>query len=59
MFTNGISLFIGLVSNVYAPDQLVDEAVKMGQKIAGFSQPIGKNMTREIDFKICFRSIQY
>lgn len=30
----------GLVSRVYEPAQLVDEAVKMGNKIASFSQPI-------------------
>lgn len=30
----------GLVSRVYEPDQLVNEAVKMGNKIASYSKPI-------------------
>ena len=33
---------LGLVSRVYEPNQLVDEAVKMGNKIASYSKPIGK-----------------
>jgi len=32
---------IGLVSSIHEPAQLVDEAVKMGNKIASFSKPIG------------------
>lgn len=36
---------IGLVSSIHEPAQLVDEAVKMGNKIASFSKPIGKNNT--------------
>ena len=34
--------WLGLVSSIHEPAQLVDEAVKMGNKIASYSKPIGK-----------------
>ena len=44
--TGSLLLFLGLVSKVFPPDQLVDEAVKTAEKIA-FHSKIVVQMAKE------------
>jgi len=41
---------LGLVSRVYPEDTLVDEATKMAEKVASFSQPIGSYFLKKDSF---------